>query len=129
MKDQDLVNHPQHYTAMKVQATFEPIDLCRKLDFSLGNCLKYLFRYKHKGTALLDLKKAQFYLNDVLKFKTYKKDKKILSYDCEAFRIYCENSENEFLNLWNFDTGIKKNLKTLQKAIRAKIEYLEQSEK
>ena len=34
--------------------------------FLTGNCLKYLFRWRWKGTALADLKKARYYLDRLI---------------------------------------------------------------
>jgi hypothetical protein len=50
----------------------EPIDICKHLDFDLGNTLKYILRAGHKKDASMDerektiedLKKAIFYIND-----------------------------------------------------------------
>ena len=60
----DLINNPQHYAceAVTVSCTVEPIELCEQCGFLLGNALKYLFRYQHKGKPLEDLKKARYYL-------------------------------------------------------------------
>lgn len=59
----DLVNHPVHYEEQSIK--LEPIDFCERLPFCEGNALKYCFRAGHKDGAseLLDLKKAQWYLN------------------------------------------------------------------
>ena len=61
--EHDPVNHPSHYTqgSMQVIDIIEQYGFCD--DFRLGNCVKYLFRHKLKGTALEDLKKARWYLN------------------------------------------------------------------
>ena len=56
----DMINHPPHYTQAAI--TIEPIDVLRYAPFDLGNCLKYIIRAGHKGDALEDLKKANFYL-------------------------------------------------------------------
>lgn len=60
----DNVNNPSHYT----QGSIEVIDFIRdklsRVEFTgycLGNVLKYVSRWKHKG-GLEDLKKAQVYL-------------------------------------------------------------------
>lgn len=60
----DIIERPQHYAceAVTVSYTVEPIELCEQCGFLLGNALKYLFRYQHKGKPLEDLKKAQYYL-------------------------------------------------------------------
>lgn len=56
------INHPTHYNMGK----FEVIDVIEdwKLDFHLGNTIKYIARAGHKGSnkTLEDLKKAQWYL-------------------------------------------------------------------
>ena len=59
----DLVNHPSHYEEQSIR--LEPIDFCERLPFCEGNAIKYCFRAGHKEGAseLLDLKKAQWYLN------------------------------------------------------------------
>ena len=76
----DLVNHPSHYTSESVTVTntYEPIDFCCHFGFILGNAFKYLFRRKHKGTELQDLKKAEFYLK-----------KAIDAYHSETFDYLC----------------------------------------
>jgi len=68
----DNVNHPSHYTWLKDLCGVEPIDICRHLDFDLGNTLKYILRAGHKKDISMtegektieDLKKAIFYIND-----------------------------------------------------------------
>jgi hypothetical protein len=56
----DLVNHPPHYT----QGGVETIDFieAKKLNYNLGNAVKYITRADHKGTRLQDLQKAKWYL-------------------------------------------------------------------
>ena len=71
-KIKDNVNHPSHYTWLKDLCGVEPIDICKHLDFDLGNALKYILRAGHKKDnsmtdvekAIEDLKKAIFYIND-----------------------------------------------------------------
>lgn len=68
----DNVNHPSHYTWLKDLCGVEPIDICKYLDFDLGNALKYILRAGHKKDISMtdgektieDLKKAIFYIND-----------------------------------------------------------------
>ena len=57
----EKVNHPNHYT----QGKYEPIEVIAdwKLNFNLGNVIKYIARCEYKGNKLQDLKKAQMYLN------------------------------------------------------------------
>ena len=60
MKKGSLVDHPAHYNAGKI----EVIDAIEdwKLNFSLGNVIKYVARADHKGKPLEDLRKARWYL-------------------------------------------------------------------
>ena len=63
----DNVNHPEHYGG--VQNMYEPIKIIDyyKLNFHLGNAIKYILRHDKKGNALEDLKKAQFYISHQIK--------------------------------------------------------------
>ena len=60
----DSVEHPSHYNAGSV----ETIDGIRAalgdafLDYCRGNVLKYVWRCRHKGNTLEDLRKAAKYL-------------------------------------------------------------------
>jgi hypothetical protein len=56
----DLVNQPPHYTVGGVE-TIDFIE-AKKLNYNLGNVVKYLTRAEHKGNKLEDLRKAQWYL-------------------------------------------------------------------
>lgn len=56
----DKVNHPPHYNAGSLEAIAVIEDW--KLDFHLGNVVKYIARADHKGARLEDLKKAAWYL-------------------------------------------------------------------
>jgi hypothetical protein len=56
----DLVNNPAHYTAGGIE-TIDFIE-AKKLNYNLGNVIKYLTRADHKGSKLEDLRKAQWYL-------------------------------------------------------------------
>ena len=58
----DSVNHPSHYN----QGNIEVIDAIEdwKLNFALGNVVKYVARADHKVRALEELEKARFYLDD-----------------------------------------------------------------
>jgi len=63
----EKVNHPQHYNVGKI----EVIDIIEdwKLDFHLGNAIKYILRAKYKGTEIEDLKKAKWYLDRYIEMK------------------------------------------------------------
>jgi hypothetical protein len=56
----DLVNQPPHYTTGGIE-TIDFIE-AKKLNYNLGNVIKYLTRADHKGNKLEDLRKAQWYL-------------------------------------------------------------------
>jgi hypothetical protein len=54
------IDHPAHYNTGK----YEVIDVIEdwRLNFNLGNVIKYVSRADHKGKPLEDLKKAVWYL-------------------------------------------------------------------
>ena len=56
----DPVNHPAHYKVGGIE-TIDFIE-AKKLNYNLGNVVKYLTRADHKGNRLQDLQKAQWYL-------------------------------------------------------------------
>jgi hypothetical protein len=66
----DMINHPPHYTVggietidyMKAKSTTEEFRGHLRL-----TALKYLSRMGHKDDSLKDLKKAQWYLNRLIK--------------------------------------------------------------
>lgn len=60
-KNEDVVNHPSHYT----RGNIEVIDFIedQQLPYHLGNVIKYIARAGHKGDKLEDLKKARWYLD------------------------------------------------------------------
>ncbi len=57
----DPIEKPYHYNQFK----YEPIEVIIdwKLDYFLGNVIKYVARADYKGMKLQDLKKARWYLN------------------------------------------------------------------
>ncbi len=59
------VNHPKHYNIGLV----EVIDAIEawKLNFHLGNVVKYIARAEYKQNPIEDLKKASWYLNREIK--------------------------------------------------------------
>ena len=67
----DMVNHPSHYQS---ETGLEVIDVIEAFTFDLkgieatdtGNILKYICRWKNKN-GIQDLKKAQWYLNHLIK--------------------------------------------------------------
>ncbi|EDJ9969116.1 hypothetical protein GFS96_14690 [Listeria monocytogenes] len=64
----DNVNNPAHYTAGGIE-TLDYIKAKVKdyPSYAAGNILKYVSRYEHKN-GIEDLKKAQFYLNDLIEW-------------------------------------------------------------
>lgn len=60
-KQEDVINHPSHYTRGKI----EVIDFIedQQLPYHLGNVIKYIARAGYKGDKLEDLKKARWYLD------------------------------------------------------------------
>lgn len=65
---QDLINHPSHYNTGKVEVIDYIIDKLTKEQFEgyiIGNVLKYVSRYRHKG-GFEDLKKANWYLTKLI---------------------------------------------------------------
>jgi aconitase A len=66
----DNVNSPNHYKQGKKE-TIDVIQDCMTNDeyhgYLKGNVLKYVSRYKFKGEPLEDLKKANWYLNRLIK--------------------------------------------------------------
>ena len=64
-KKEGMINHPKHYTFGTIEV-IEVIDDWQ-LRFYEGQVIKYVGRAKHKGNELEDLKKAQWYLNRLIK--------------------------------------------------------------
>ena len=62
--EKEVVDHPPHYNK-----GIEVIDFIDSWDFNftVGNIVKYVSRYKHKGEPLEDLKKARWYLDRLIK--------------------------------------------------------------
>ena len=66
---EDMVNHPPHYKKGGV----EVIDVIEAgigdqgfVGYLLGNIMKYLLRFPHKGKPVEDLKKARWYLDKLI---------------------------------------------------------------
>ena len=70
MAKDEMVNSPPHYKYGKKE-TIDVIKDCMTNDeyhgYLKGNVLKYISRYKFKGEPLEDLKKAQWYLDRLVK--------------------------------------------------------------
>ena len=65
LKEEDIVNHPKHYT--NHPSGVECIEITRHMNFNLGNAIKYIWRSDLKGHSLQDLQKAEFYIKDEIK--------------------------------------------------------------
>jgi len=61
------VDHPKHYNSGKIETIEYLKDMGIAEDFCIGNAIKYISRYKHKGRPEEDLEKAVWYLNYVIK--------------------------------------------------------------
>lgn len=63
----DNVNHPAHYKVGGIE-TIDFIE-AKKLNYNLGNVVKYITRADHKANTQEDLLKARWYLNrEIAKF-------------------------------------------------------------
>jgi len=60
-----MVNAPPHYRQGQIEVIDFIVD--QKMDYCLGNAIKYLARYRFKGSPVEDLKKAKFYINKLIK--------------------------------------------------------------
>lgn len=64
----DMVNHPPHYNNSEIEC----IDMIRAATgdgyeyYLQGVIIKYIFRYRHKGKPIEDLKKAEWYLKRLI---------------------------------------------------------------
>ena len=60
------VSHPKHYNSGNIETIDYINDLGIAEEFCIGNAIKYISRYKHKGSPIQDLKKAKWYLTYVI---------------------------------------------------------------
>lgn len=74
-EEEDPVNKPGHYQYSPIQ----PVDVIDawELDFYLGNVIKYISRFNHKGNPSGDLKKARWYLDK--KIEEMEKTSKVIA--------------------------------------------------
>lgn len=61
----DNINHPDHYTVGKIEV-FDFIKAW-ELSFAEGNVVKYVVRAPYKNRQVEDLKKARWYLDQLIK--------------------------------------------------------------
>ena len=68
----DMVNHPAHYTQCVLPGgrPLECIDVIEALNpgYHLGNVIKYIWRWNHKGERLENLRKARWYLDRAIEY-------------------------------------------------------------
>ena len=66
-EDQDVVNHPKHYTSDP--SGIECIQVTRHRNFNIGNAMKYLWRngLKDSDAQTQDLRKAIWYIEDEIR--------------------------------------------------------------
>lgn len=64
----DMVNHPAHYKVGGIE-TIDFIE-AKKLNYNLGNAVKYITRADYKGNRKEDLEKARWYLDREIKSLT-----------------------------------------------------------
>jgi hypothetical protein len=57
----DPVNHPAHYKVGGIE-TIDFIE-AKKLNYNMGNAVKYISRADHKGNKKQDLEKAKWYID------------------------------------------------------------------
>ena len=65
----DMVNHPPHYNQGDIEC-IDAIEAATGLNFKFylqGNVMKYLWRFNYKDESIKDLKKAQWYLERLIK--------------------------------------------------------------
>ena len=65
-----IIDHRDYYNHGKIEAIDAIESACTGLTgyegFLTGTVLKYMFRWRWKGTALADLKKARYYLDRLI---------------------------------------------------------------
>lgn len=71
LENQDMVNHPQHYRTGKIECIDCISAIVDRYDgeqaYDAGQVVKYLYRAPTKQNFMQDLKKAQWYLNRLIK--------------------------------------------------------------
>jgi hypothetical protein len=64
----EMVNHPKHYNIGNLEAITVIEDQGMGEIFCASNIIKYIMRYKHKGTPLEDLKKIKWYTERLISY-------------------------------------------------------------
>ena len=66
-----IIEKRNYYNRGRIEAIDAIESACTGLSglegFLVGTCLKYLFRWRWKGTSLADLKKADYYLTRLIR--------------------------------------------------------------
>lgn len=66
--EKEMVNHPSHYNVGELEAITVIEDQGLGEAFCAANVIKYILRYKHKGTPLEDLKKIKWYTERLISY-------------------------------------------------------------
>ena len=96
----DNVNHPSHYTAGEIEVITYIRDKLTSEEFigyCLGNSLKYISRWRHKG-GTEDLEKAQVYLGLAIEASKTKDASIVKSFKEEVLNVLKENRQKESEN-------------------------------
>lgn len=67
-KSKEMVDHPKHYNAGAIEAIALIEDQGLGEAFCAGNVIKYIMRYKLKGTPIEDLKKVKWYTERLISY-------------------------------------------------------------
>ena len=70
VRDQDMVNHPRHYTSGKIEVIKIMEDQLNPEEYRgyiKGQVIKYITRERHKN-GIEDLKKAHWYLTRLINY-------------------------------------------------------------
>lgn len=60
-KTKSIINHPDHYTWHP--SGVECATIAEHMPYNIGVAVAYLWRHRHKGTAIDDLRKAMWHIN------------------------------------------------------------------
>lgn len=109
----DAVCRPKHYNTNKYG--IEVIEITEKMDFCVGNAVKYISRAGHKNDAVEDLRKAVWYLDRSL--RNSRNEAKIK-------KSKLSPKEESFVNGSDISDGCKEALRTILLGyIAGKINY------
>ena len=135
MKNKEIeVDHPSHYNKGKI----EVIEVIKnwKLDFCLGNSVKYIYRSNWKGTPTEDLRKAIWYLtyfkNNYIHIFNNALDPMFISTEYWIQSVLDDWKMSDLLeaaiiNIYFYKLG-GRDMKTIEEAISHLEEYLKSKE-